>query len=212
MQLVFSDAIRVCDDGVMYDYYGTIEDISMSYVVLKIWDGRRIIYPSSYFTTTPFENYTRVGTEISAGIDFQVDWRVPVDALRARLRALVESADLWDGRDAKIQVLDIANDRATLRVAVSARNAGELWDLQCLVREDFIKFISEEHPYAMNVMRIEQAPPEPSAEVPEQKPERQKPEREPAKRKRAQEPAQRSSRRDKIGRAWGQERTRRNRA
>src|SRR5690625_3984444 len=196
MQLAFTDAIRVGDVVVMDDYYGTIEDITMSYVVLKIWDGRRIIYPSSYFTTTPFENYTRVGTEISAGIDFQVDWRVPVDALRARLRALVESSDLWDGRDAKIQVLDIANDRATLRVAVSARNAGELWDLQCLVREDFIKFISEEHPYAMNVMRIEQAPPEPSAEVPEQKPERQKPEREPAKRKRAQEPAHRSSRWD----------------
>src|SRR5690625_1514096 len=160
MQLAFTDAIRVGDFVVMDDYYGTIEDITMSYVVLKIWDGRRIIYPSSYFTTTPFENYTRVGTEISSGIDFQVDWRVPVDALRARLRALVESSDLWDGRDAKIQVLDIANDRATLRVAVSARNAGELWDLQCLVREDFIKFISEEHPEAMNILRIEQTPPE----------------------------------------------------
>lgn len=195
MQLAFTDAIRVGDVVVMDDYYGTIEDITMSYVVLKIWDGRRIIYPSSYFTTTPFENYTRVGTEISAGIDFQVDWRVPVDALRARLRALVESSDLWDGRDAKIQVLDIANDRATLRVAVSARNAGELWDLQCLVREDFIKFISEEHPYAMNVMRIEQAPPEPRVETPEQQPE-PKPEREPAQRKRAKEPSHRSSRWD----------------
>lgn len=160
MQLAFTDAIRVGDVVVMDDYYGTIEDITMSYVVLKIWDGRRIIYPSSYFTTTPFENYTRVGTEISAGIDFQVDWRVPVDALRARLRALVESTDLWDGRDAKIQVLDISQDRATLRVAVSARNAGELWDLQCLVREDFIKFISEEHPEAMNIMRVEHAPQE----------------------------------------------------
>ncbi len=191
MQLAFTDAIRVGDVVVMDDYYGTIEDITMSYVVLKIWDGRRIIYPSSYFTTTPFENYTRVGTEISAGIDFQVDWRVPVDALRARLRALVESSDLWDGRDAKIQVLDIANDRATLRVAVSARNAGELWDLQCLVREDFIKFVSEEHPYAMNVMRIEQAPPEPSVQAPAQQSER-----EPAKRKRAKEPAHRSSRWD----------------
>lgn len=99
MQLAFTDAIRVGDVVVMDEYYGTIEDITMSYVVLKIWDGRRIIYPSSYFTTTPFENYTRVGTEISAGIDFQVDWRVPMDALRARLRALVESSDLWDGRD-----------------------------------------------------------------------------------------------------------------
>ncbi|HIW46322.1 MAG TPA: mechanosensitive ion channel family protein [Candidatus Yaniella excrementigallinarum] len=162
MQLAFTDAIRVGDVVVMDEYYGTIEDITMSYVVLKIWDGRRIIYPSSYFTTTPFENYTRVGTEISAGIDFQVDWRVPMDALRARLRALVESSDLWDGRDVSIQVLDIANERATLRVAVSARNAGELWDLQCLVREDFIKFISEEHPQALSVMRVENLPPAPA--------------------------------------------------
>lgn len=165
MQLAFTDAIRVGDVVVMDEYYGTIEDITMSYVVLKIWDGRRIIYPSSYFTTTPFENYTRVGTEISAGIDFQVDWRVPVDALRARLRALVESSDLWDGRDLSIQVLDIAGDRATLRTAVSARNAGELWDLQCLVREDTIKFVSEEHPQAMNIMRIENLPPGPAPEI-----------------------------------------------
>lgn len=167
MQLAFTDAIRVGDVVVMDDYYGTIEDITMSYVVLKIWDGRRIIYPSSYFTNTPFENYTRVGTEISTGIDFQVDWRVPVDALRARLRALVESTDLWDGRDVSIQVLDIAGDRATLRAAVSARNAGELWDLQCLVREDIIRFVSEEHPVAMNVMRIENLPSGPPPEIEE---------------------------------------------
>lgn len=169
IQLAFTDAIRVGDVVVMDDYYGTIEDITMSYVVLKIWDGRRIIYPSSYFTNTPFENYTRVGTEISAGIDFELDWRVPVDALRARLRALVESSDLWDGRDLSIQVLDIAGDRATLRAAVSARNAGELWDLQCLVREDMIRFVSEEHPMAMNVMRIENLPagPAPEIEAPE---------------------------------------------
>src|SRR5699024_9719431 len=81
------------------------------------------------------------------------------------LRALVESSDLWDGRDVSVQVLDISDDRATLRAAVSARNAGELWDLQCLVREDFIKFLSEEHPHAMNVMRIESLPPEPTSKV-----------------------------------------------
>lgn len=184
MQLAFTDAIRVGDVVVMDDYYGTIEDITMSYVVLKIWDGRRIIYPSSYFTTTPFENYTRTGTEISAGIDFHVDWRVPVEAVRVRLRALLDSSELWDGRDRSVQVLDIAEDRATLRVAVSARNAGDLWDLQCLVREDLIKFIAEEHPQAMNIMRIEQTPPqrlEAQADTPaDQKPEitpkrRQKP-------------------------------------
>ncbi|GAA2045975.1 hypothetical protein GCM10009720_28590 [Yaniella flava] len=167
MQLAFTDAIRVGDVVVIDEYYGTIEDITMSYVVLKIWDGRRIIYPSSYFTTTPFENYTRVGSELSVGIDFEVDWRVNVEPLRARLRALVESSDLWDGRDVSIQVLDISNDRATLRAAVSARNAGDLWDLQCLVREDTIKFITEEYPEAMNIMRIENTPPGPSAELTE---------------------------------------------
>src|SRR5690625_1309706 len=173
MQLPFTAAIRVGDGVVMDDYYDTIEDITMSYVVLKIWDGRRIISPSSYFTTTPFENYSRVGTEISTGIDFDVDWRVPVEVLRSRLRALVESSDLWDGRDVSIQVLSIANDRATLRAAVSARNAGDLWDLQCLVREDFIKFISEEHPQAMNILRIEQTPPYPAAEIAAEETDRQ---------------------------------------
>src|SRR5699024_1358889 len=146
MQLAFTDAIRVGDVVVMDDYYGTIEDITMSDVVLKLWDGRRITYPSSYFTTTPFEDYARVGTDISAGIDLHVDWRVPVDEFRARRRGLVECSGLWDGRDARIQVLSIADDRAPLRAAVSARNAGDLWDLQCLVREDCIKFITEAHP------------------------------------------------------------------
>lgn len=155
IQLAFTDAIRVGDVVVVDEYYGTIEDITMSYVVLKIWDGRRVIYPSSYFTTTPFENYTRTGNDMLTAVDFDMDWRAPVDKMRARLRALVESSDLWDGRDVNIQVIDVMENRARVRAAVSARNPGEVWDLGCLVREDLMKFVSEEYPEAVTTTRIE---------------------------------------------------------
>ncbi|PXA78338.1 hypothetical protein DCC24_01245 [Auritidibacter sp. NML100628] len=154
IQLAFTDAIRVGDVVAMDDYEGTVEDITLSYVVLKIWDGRRILFPSSHFTTTPYENFTRVGTALSGVVEFDVDWQVPMDNLRERLRALLASTDLWDGRDASMQVTDAASGMLHIRAVVSARNYGELWDLRCLVREDLATFIRTEHPEVIYRMRI----------------------------------------------------------
>ena len=84
-QLAFTDAIRVGDVVDTEGVFGTVEEITLSNVVLKLWDGRRMVYPSSHFTTQPFENWTRVGAEVSGVVELDVDWRVPMDALRARL-------------------------------------------------------------------------------------------------------------------------------
>ncbi|NUL45892.1 mechanosensitive ion channel family protein [Cellulosimicrobium funkei] len=158
VQLAFTDAIRVGDVVTADGVYGTIEDITLSYVVVKIWDGRRVIFPSSHFTTTPFENWTRTGSALSGTVEINVDWRVPVDATRERLKALLESTDLWDGKDSTIQVSEALGGTVKLWVAVSARNAGDLWDLRCLVREDLVSFLRSEHPEAIYAQRFAETP------------------------------------------------------
>ncbi|MGO1183065.1 MAG: mechanosensitive ion channel family protein [Micrococcaceae bacterium] len=154
VQLAFTDAARVGDVVQVDDVFGNIEDITLSYVVVKIWDGRRVIYPSSYFTTTPFENWTRTGSALSGTIEFDLDWRVPMQPLRARLLALLESTELWDGRDASMQVTDAVGGMARIRAVVSARNSGDLWDLRCLVREDLVAFVHADHPEALYAVRF----------------------------------------------------------
>lgn len=154
IQLAFADSIRVGDVIVIEDNFGTVEEITLSAVVVKSWDGRRFIYPSAHFVATPFENWTRVGTEILGTVELDVDWRVPVDELRRRLKRLLESTDLWDGQSYSVQISEATGGMAKAWVVVSARNSGELWDLRCLVREDLINFIRTEHPYAMVTQRM----------------------------------------------------------
>lgn len=154
VQLAFTDTIRVGDVIVVEENFATVEDITLSVVVLKVWDDRRIIYPSSYFVATPFENWTRVGTQLMGTVELDVDWRVPMDALRGRLKRLLESTDLWDGRDYGLQVTDASGGMVKVWVVLSARNSAEIWDLRCLVREDLVNYLRAEHPYAVLTQRM----------------------------------------------------------
>lgn len=154
IQLAFTDSIRVGDVVVIEENFGTVEEITLSTVVLKSWDGRRFIYPSAYFVSTPFENWTRVGTELLGAVELDVDWRVPMDGLRSRLKRLLGSTDLWDGQSSSLQVTDAVAGHVRARVVVSARNSGELWDLRCLIREDLVNFLRTEHPYAVLTQRM----------------------------------------------------------
>ncbi|GAB3186366.1 mechanosensitive ion channel family protein [Nesterenkonia suensis] len=154
IQLAFTDSIRVGDVVVVEDTFATVEDITLSAVVLKVWDERRVIYPSSYFVATPFENWTRVGTELMGTVELDVDWRVPMDELRSRLKRLLDSTELWDGKDYSMQVTEATGGMVKARVVVSARNSGELWDLRCLVREDLVNYLRAEHPYAVLTQRM----------------------------------------------------------
>ncbi|MDI3330827.1 MAG: mechanosensitive ion channel family protein [Micrococcus sp.] len=154
IQLAFTDAIRVGDVVTVDEVNGIIEDITLSYVVIKIWDGRRMIFPSSHFTTTPFENWTRVGSALSGTVEMEVDWRVPMEEARDRLKALLESTELWDGKEGSLQVTDALGGMVKIRAVVSARNSGDLWDLRCLVREDLVTFLRSEHPEAIYAQRL----------------------------------------------------------
>ncbi|MGQ5263740.1 mechanosensitive ion channel family protein [Micromonospora sp. ZYX-F-536] len=155
LQLAFSDAVRLDDVVVVEGEWGRIEELTLSYVVVQIWDDRRLILPTSYFTSKPFQNWTRTEAAVLGTAEFDVDWAVPVQAMREELRRLVESTELWDGRVCVLQVTDATGGTVRVRALVSAADAGSLWDLRCLVREHLVAWIRESRPTAMPRMRTE---------------------------------------------------------
>ncbi|WP_422733683.1 mechanosensitive ion channel family protein [Micromonospora sp. WMMD558] len=155
LQLAFSDAVRLDDVVVVEGEWGRIEELTLSYVVVQIWDDRRLILPTSYFTSTPFQNWTRTEAAVLGTAEFDVDWSVPVQAMREELRRLVEKSELWDGRVCVLQVTDATGGMVKVRALVSAAGAGSLWDLRCLVREHLVAWVRDQRPTAMPRMRAE---------------------------------------------------------
>ena len=156
LQLAFTDAIRVDDVVVVEKQWGTIEEITMTYVVVHLWDDRRLILPSTYFTTTPFENWTRTQSAILGTVELDLDWRVPLEQARARLKEVLDSTDLWDGRTSVLQVTDAVNGTVRVRILVSAADSGTLFDLRCLVRESLVTYLQKWHPQALPRQRWEE--------------------------------------------------------
>ncbi len=143
MQIAFSGAVRVGDVVQLESgqWWGRIEEITLSYVVVRLWDERRLVLPSTYFTTEPFENWTRSATEIMGTVEFDVDFSVQFDEMRAELDRLLAESDLWDGRRGVLQVTDAVGGVVRVRIVVSAPNAGALFDLRCLVREGMVAWV-----------------------------------------------------------------------
>lgn len=164
IQLVFSNAIRVGDVVVVEDEYGTIGEITLSYVVINIWDERRLILPCTYFTTQPFRIWTRDGSLIKGTVYVDVDWRVPLAEIRAKFMEVVSNTDLWDERSAGMVVYDATGGHVSVRFTVSAKDADDVWDLRCLVREEMVSWLQKEHPEALPVNRVLLAPTEESAD------------------------------------------------
>jgi len=154
IQLVFSDAIRVDDVVVVEGEWGTIGEITLSYVVVYIWDERRLILPCTYFTSEPFESWTRNSSDITGTIFLDVDWRIPVDELRKKFLSIVEPSELWDGRKAGVIVSDATGGYVKVRCTVSASDSDKIWDLRCLVREELVAWIQKAHPDALPVTRV----------------------------------------------------------
>jgi small-conductance mechanosensitive channel len=155
LQLAFSDAVRLDDVVVVEGEWGRIEELTLSYVVVQIWDDRRLILPTSYFTSTPFENWTRSEAALLGTAEFDVDWAIPVQSMREELRRMVEGTDLWDGRVCVLQVTDATGGMIKVRALVSAADAGSLWDLRCLVREHLVGWVRDHRPTALPRMRTE---------------------------------------------------------
>ncbi|MBO3742452.1 mechanosensitive ion channel family protein [Actinoplanes sp. NEAU-H7] len=155
VQLAFSDAIRVDDVVVVEQEWGRIQEITLTHVVVQIWDDRRLILPTSYFTTKPFQNWTRTGSAVLGTAEIDVDWSTPVEPVRGELQRVCESSDLWDGRVCVLQVTEAIDGRVRLRALVSANDAAALWDLRCLVREELVCWIWENQRGALPRLRAE---------------------------------------------------------
>lgn len=146
LQIAFTQPIRLGDVVIVEKEYGVIEDITLTYVVVKIWDERRLVLPISYFIEKPFENWTRYSTELIGTIFLYADYRINVDLVREEFNRVVTDAELWDKRVKALQVTDAKNETIELRMLVSASTAARLWDLRCYVREKMIDYIQKRFP------------------------------------------------------------------
>ena len=157
LQLAFTDAIRVGDVVVAGDKKetGSVEEITLSYVVVRIWDERRLIIPCRYFTQTPFENWTRRAAAQLGTVELKLDWSAPMTLIRAKVEKLLAATDLWDGRTWGVQITASDEYTVTVRVLASAKNSGNLSDLRAYLREHLIAWIVAEEPWARPAQRIE---------------------------------------------------------
>ncbi|OLO72917.1 mechanosensitive ion channel family protein [Actinomyces oris] len=155
LQLATTDAIRVGDIVVVDDQQGTIEEITLTYVVMRTWDDRRLILPSTHFTENPFANWTRGGSQATGFFTLDLDWRVPIASLRAELARLVAASPAWDGRQASLEVFDAVGGHVTVRIVLTGDNPGDVGALKSYVREELVTWLQREAPYALPRTRVE---------------------------------------------------------
>lgn len=149
LQLAISQPIRVDDVVVVEGQFGRVEEIALTYVVVRVWDLRRLVVPVSYFIQNSFENWTRSTSEVLGWVFLEVDYSAPVDAIRRRLYEILQESKNWDGRTWGLQVTDAGSSGMQLRALMSSFDSSRSWDLQCEVRERLIAWIQAEHPDAL---------------------------------------------------------------
>lgn len=153
LQVALTQPIRLEDAVVVEGEWGWIEEIETTYVVVRIWDLRRLIVPLSYFIEHPFQNWTRTTSELLGTATIYTDYTVPVDEVREELHRILKSSGLWNEKAWALQVTDLTENTMQLRALMSAADSGKAWDLRCLVREQLIRFLQEKHPGSLPTRR-----------------------------------------------------------
>jgi small-conductance mechanosensitive channel len=153
VQLAVTQPIRMDDSVVIENEWGWIEEITSTYVVVRLWDWRRLIVPLAYFIEKPFQNWTRESSAIIGTSFIYVDYRAPVGRIREKLAEIVKQSTLWDGKVVNLSVTDARERTMELRCLMSASSAGNAFELRCLVREKLIDFLQREHPEALPTQR-----------------------------------------------------------
>jgi small-conductance mechanosensitive channel len=154
LQIALTEPIRIDDVVVVQGEWGRIEEINSAYVVIKIWDLRRLIVPLSYFIENSFQNWTRESADILGTAFLYVDYAIPVEDLRQQLNSIVRASPLWDQRVCGLQVTNLTDRSMELRCLMSSRNSSESFDLRCLVREQMTAWIQQNHPSTFPTTRF----------------------------------------------------------
>lgn len=155
LQIAFTQPIRVDDVVIVENEWGRIEEITLTYVVVRIWDLRRLIIPITYFIEKPFQNWTRVTADILGTVYLYVDYTVPIDAIREQLQRILKDSEHWDGKVCVLQVTNTSEHTVELRALMSAADASLAWSLRCDVREKLINFVKKNYPQALPRLRAE---------------------------------------------------------
>jgi small-conductance mechanosensitive channel len=157
VQLAMTQPIRIDDTVVVEGEFGTIEEIGSSYVLVRIWDQRRLVVPVTYFVEKPFQNWTRQGSSILGTAMFYLDYTAPIEVIRAKAKEIAAASPLWDGKTLTVQVTDAKPESMEVRVLMSAPNAGACWELRVHMREKLIEFLQRELPHTLPRRRYEPA-------------------------------------------------------
>jgi small-conductance mechanosensitive channel len=155
MQIAWTQPIRIDDVVIVENEWGRIEEITLTYVVVRIWDQRRLVLPITYFVEKPFQNWTRISAEILGTVYLYVDYTVPVQAIRDELQKILDNSELWDRRACVLQVTNSSEKTVELRALMSASDASNAWSLRCEVREKLIAFVQKNYPNALPRLRTE---------------------------------------------------------
>ncbi|MCS4236730.1 small-conductance mechanosensitive channel [Stenotrophomonas sp. BIGb0135] len=155
LQIALTQPIRLDDVVIVEGEWGRVEEIGSSYVVVRIWDERRMVVPLTWFIEHPFQNWTRRSADLLGTAFLWLDYRAPIPAIRAELERICKGEALWDGRVCVTQVTETTEHTLQVRLLVSARNSGDAFDLRCIVRERMLDFLAREHPQALPRTRAE---------------------------------------------------------
>lgn len=157
-QIAFTQPIRIDDQVIVEGEFGTIEEFTLTYVVVRLWDSRRMVLPINYFLTKPFQNWTRTTADIIGSVYLYVDYRLPVDWVRKEFMQIIQDQPLWDKKTASLDVTDFKQEVMEIRGIVSSRSSGDSFNLRCHIREELIKRINEHYPQCLPKIRAELMP------------------------------------------------------
>jgi small-conductance mechanosensitive channel len=153
IQIAFTQPIKIDDAVVVEKEWGWIEEINLTYVVVRIWDLRRLVLPITYFTENAFQNWTRNNAQILGSVFLYVDYSMPLEPLRKHFEKVLSETKLWDQQTQVLQVTDTTEKTMTIRLLMTAQNSPTAWDLRCYVREKMIEFIQQNYPQSLPHVR-----------------------------------------------------------
>jgi small-conductance mechanosensitive channel len=155
IQIAFTQPIRLQDAVIVEGEWGWIEEITLTYVVIKVWDKRRLVVPSTYFIETPFQNWTKNSADLLGTVFLYTDYTVPVEKIREELDRLLETTPLWDKQAKVVQVTDATDRSMEIRILVSAKDSPTAFDLRVFIREKLIDFLKENYPESLPKSRVQ---------------------------------------------------------